>query len=126
LIPSQSELEYFVRKEDGTWAGILQLNTKLEVSTEDDVQHCEKAANNHTCDLVVISEGYCVEGLRCAGMNEEDVEERPSVADGAKYEFYNVLWVEWEEGIAYRKGCGRVVKHLWDSQDPEWFDLVLG
>lgn len=50
-----------------------------------------------TRDLVVISEGYFLEGSDSSGLDEKDIEERPKVADGAKHEFYNVLWVEWKE-----------------------------
>ncbi|KAF4451232.1 HET-domain-containing protein [Fusarium austroafricanum] len=41
-------------------------------------------------------------------------------------EFYGVLWVEWTDGVAYRRGCGYVNKELWDEQDAEDVDLVLG
>lgn len=29
-------------------------------------------------------------------------------------QYYNVLWVEWMDGIAYRKGSGKVCKEVWD------------
>lgn len=32
------------------------------------------------------------------------------------FEFYNVLWIEWHGGIAYRKALDRVVKPVWDSR----------
>ncbi|KAF4958051.1 hypothetical protein FGADI_2681 [Fusarium gaditjirri] len=41
-------------------------------------------------------------------------------------DFYGVLWVEWVNGVAYRKGCGYVKKELWEEQDVEDVDLVLG
>ncbi|KAG8672083.1 hypothetical protein FPOAC1_005344 [Fusarium poae] len=41
-------------------------------------------------------------------------------------EFYGVLWIEWNDGIAYRKGCGYVKKELWKQQDLEDVHLVLG
>jgi hypothetical protein len=41
-------------------------------------------------------------------------------------EFYGVLWVEWTDGVAYRKGCGYVLKELWEEQDLEDVDLILG
>ena len=31
--------------------------------------------------------------------------------------FYNVLWIEWEEDIAYRNGVGHVNKAAWDALD---------
>jgi hypothetical protein len=39
---------------------------------------------------------------------------------------YYVLWIEWEDGIAYRKGLGRVFKEAWDRMETEEIDLVLG
>jgi hypothetical protein len=39
---------------------------------------------------------------------------------------YHVLWIEWEDGIAYRRGLGRVLKEAWDSMATEEIDLVLG
>ena len=39
---------------------------------------------------------------------------------------YHVLWIEWEDGIAYRKGLGRVLKKAWDQMETEEIDLVLG
>ncbi|KAG4266476.1 hypothetical protein FPRO03_01760 [Fusarium proliferatum] len=41
-------------------------------------------------------------------------------------EFYGVLWVKWLNGVAYRRGCGYVQKELWENQDLEDVDLVLG
>ncbi|KAL6917241.1 hypothetical protein FSST1_008736 [Fusarium sambucinum] len=41
-------------------------------------------------------------------------------------EFYGVLWVEWNDGIAYRKGCGYLKKELWKEQDLEDVNLILG
>jgi hypothetical protein len=31
---------------------------------------------------------------------------------GVRYEFYNVLLIEWEDGIVYRKGIGHVEKYM--------------
>ncbi|KAM7188008.1 Heterokaryon incompatibility protein (HET) domain containing protein [Naviculisporaceae sp. PSN 640] len=41
-------------------------------------------------------------------------------------EFYNILWVQWVDGVAYRKGLGKVRKHAWDSLEKQEIDLVLG
>lgn len=41
-------------------------------------------------------------------------------------DFYYVLWIEWKEGIAYRKGLGRVLKEAWDREATEVIDLILG
>ncbi|KUI60370.1 hypothetical protein VP1G_07570 [Cytospora mali] len=41
-------------------------------------------------------------------------------------EVYYVMWIEWDEKVAYRKGLGRVEKSAWEALDREWIDLVLG
>ena len=38
----------------------------------------------------------------------------------------DVLWVEWEDGIAYRRGLGRMLKSAWYAVKIEEIDLVLG
>ncbi|KAF2197965.1 HET-domain-containing protein [Delitschia confertaspora ATCC 74209] len=50
--------------------------------------------------------------------------ERPK--EGELYEYHNVLWIEWDSGVAYRKGLGRVVKAVWESEEREWIDVTLG
>jgi hypothetical protein len=42
------------------------------------------------------------------------------------YEFYNMLWIEREDGIAYRKGLGRVWKEVWELQKFDAIDVILG
>lgn len=42
------------------------------------------------------------------------------------YKCYSVMWVEWEDGIAYRKAVGRVFEHVWDTVDREEIDVRLG
>lgn len=40
---------------------------------------------------------------------------------------YFVLWIEWSNGVAYRKGVGRVVKEVWeDLKEDNLVDLILG
>lgn len=41
-------------------------------------------------------------------------------------EFYNVLWIERVEGIAYRRACGWVPKHIWEAHATGPVDVKLG
>ena len=43
-----------------------------------------------------------------------------------QYMAYHVLWIEWEDGIAYRKAIGHVWKDEWDAADTEEVDIRLG
>jgi hypothetical protein len=54
----------------------------------------------------------------------EHFNSRPEV--GELYEFYNVLWIEWEDGIAYREGLGRILKLMWEKHSSEVIDVTLG
>lgn len=38
---------------------------------------------------------------------------------------YNVLWIDWDNGIAHRKGVGWVTKSAWSGQKSEPIDLIL-
>ncbi|KAK8057500.1 hypothetical protein PG996_011437 [Apiospora saccharicola] len=42
------------------------------------------------------------------------------------YQEYGVLWVEWVDGVAYRKGAGYIDKRIWDTQRLEDVHLMLG
>ncbi|KAL8685313.1 MAG: hypothetical protein Q9218_007845 [Villophora microphyllina] len=38
-----------------------------------------------------------------------------------------VLWIEWEDGVAYRRGCGAVLFETWENErETELVDLILG
>ncbi|KAK8879681.1 HET-domain-containing protein [Apiospora arundinis] len=39
---------------------------------------------------------------------------------------YNVLWIEWEGSVAFRRGMGRVSVDAWDSLEFKEIDLILG
>jgi hypothetical protein len=39
---------------------------------------------------------------------------------------YNVLSIEWDQGIAYRTGLGRVVKAAWEAHEHDEIDVKLG
>jgi hypothetical protein len=39
---------------------------------------------------------------------------------------YNVLWIEWEDGVAYRKAVGTILRDAWDAADTEEVDIRLG
>lgn len=64
------------------------------------------------CEMVAISKGH------------ESV--HPMEPGKETFTFYNVLWIKWEDGIAYRRGVGRVKRETWETLELEDIDLVLG
>lgn len=99
------------------WVGAL----RLQIKSLDDT-----STDPGTCELVAISAGYAIEGFPAYAIDEWEIKQRPKGSPGKKYEYYNVLWVEWKDGVAYRKASGRVMKSAWEAQDLEEVDLVLG
>lgn len=65
-----------------------------------------------SCELVAISKGH--DSLH------------PMEPEKETFTFYNVLWIKWEDGIAYRRGVGRVKREIWESMELKDVDLVLG
>lgn len=47
------------------------------------------------------------------------------IRDG-ECEFYNVRWIKWEEGVAYRRGTGRLLASFWKPATKEWVDVSIG
>ncbi|KAI9690242.1 MAG: hypothetical protein M1822_009203 [Bathelium mastoideum] len=41
-------------------------------------------------------------------------------------EIYNIMWIEWKEGVAYRKATGEIERHIWEKQALEWIGVMLG
>ena len=132
----------------GFVVGILRLHS-AEVNTED-MQSCELVAISKgsanlsnlgsTTRLDETHDISCLEQIAMLRRNPT----RPSfpmtcisiVEDPKKlcqdlrdaigiYEFYNVLWIEWKDGVAYRKALGRVFKDVWESKKQEVIDVVL-
>ncbi|KAF2107309.1 heterokaryon incompatibility protein-domain-containing protein [Lophiotrema nucula] len=77
------------------------------------------------CELVAISKGAAHDSVDEAWALEEWKYYRPVDASG-HYRWYNVLWIEWKDGIAYRKALGRVFKLSWDDAPKEPIDVILG
>ena len=101
---------------EGTWAGVIYIHHPVESAT----------GRNQQCELVLISGGFACEALeeQRSWLPEWDYNERPR--SGRYYEYYHVLWIEWDGNIAYRKGLGRVVEKVWDDLPKEEIDLHLG
>lgn len=45
---------------------------------------------------------------------------------GAVCQFYNVLWIQRKEGVAYRVACGWVPKYVWEAHAKGPVKVVLG
>ncbi|KAH7378694.1 heterokaryon incompatibility protein-domain-containing protein [Pyrenochaeta sp. MPI-SDFR-AT-0127] len=103
----------------GAWAGVLRLNQTMEDANG--LLPCQDM------ELIEISMGR-VEN-NAAEQRSFDEWMRGSWPDGegeGTYEFYNVLWIEWIEGVAYRKACGRVERGVWEGIERDSVEVTLG
>jgi hypothetical protein len=102
---------------DSRWVGMLYLNT----SSESEIPTGER------CELVRISCGVAdLGGGQKANLGLlEELKAIPEIRDLDVYEFYNVLWVERDGDLTYRKAPGRVWKPAWDRLHPEHVQMVL-
>lgn len=111
LFSGELKIDIVLTNKKGDLVGYLEINGQNDL---DMVKKYERQADEagYPCELVAISKG------------NDFV--HPMEPDKEQYTFYNVLWVKWEDGIAYRRGVGRVKRETWESIDLEDVDLVLG
>lgn len=50
----------------------------------------------------------------------------PQPIETETWTFYNILWVYWKDGVAYRKGVGRVKRKAWEALERKDVFLILG
>ncbi|KAI0440901.1 HET-domain-containing protein [Xylaria telfairii] len=113
-----------IRDRESNWVGILKLCEPLVDGMEGSDS---EAGDGITLELVEIARGSVRNDApkdKENPLEEWVLDERPK--GGILYEYYYVLWIEWMDGVAYRKGLGRVHKDSWESQAREWIDLILG
>ncbi|KAF2107854.1 heterokaryon incompatibility protein-domain-containing protein [Lophiotrema nucula] len=108
-----------LRIDSGQWAGKLRLDEDHEIGT------LAKEKDSVTFELILISEGQVPNSMSSPYYPrlEWDHPERPK--EGRIYKWINVLAIEWKDGIAYRKGLGRVAKSVWETLELEEIDVTL-
>ncbi|ORY05926.1 hypothetical protein BCR34DRAFT_490516 [Clohesyomyces aquaticus] len=103
---------------NGGWCGALRMNRSA--SEDSRSLYLDMAV-----ELVEISAG----SVENQAIEEQSFDEwnRPQCPRRSGcYRFYNVLWIERIDGIAYRKALGRVEEKTWDTLADQMTDLVLG
>lgn len=105
------EVDTVLTNQSGELVGNLDIN---ERDDRDMVSNYERQPEEagFPCELVAISKGHDFP--------------YPMEPKNETYTFYNVLWIKWEDSIAYRRGVGRVKRETWESMELEDIDLVLG
>jgi hypothetical protein len=117
---SEADPEYENRKLDlhddnGNWIGIIQLC----ISGDEDIKP-------NTCELIAVSRGCATRRKKRQIQTFREMQRFQHIKSLESYAFYNVLWIEWVEHVAYRKGIGRVWEEAWRLQDTKVIDVELG
>lgn len=113
-----------LQTKDREWAGVLLLNSD-DGLIENHTTSNDTLGTRAICEVIAISDGHAANSFsEQYFLQEWEHPDRPK--DTPLYEYINVLWIQWELGIAYRKAVGRVLKSVWKSLELEWIDVVLG
>ncbi|KAK7212346.1 hypothetical protein V2G26_019524 [Clonostachys chloroleuca] len=123
LFPAESirayPLLFSLRDEGGGWVGALEPLVGIDKFGK------TMTEQPTALELVEIAKGSCRNTTSPhPGLQEIDYPDKPSAGDW--YYYYWVMWVEWKQGIAYRKGVGRVCKERWEAQSRSEVDLMIG
>ncbi|USP81412.1 hypothetical protein yc1106_08686 [Curvularia clavata] len=85
---------------------------------------CTKHAHTRTPGSQYLVGQNCLE--ECFEKRDQHLESIYEPASNWQFRCYDVLWIEWEGDIAYRKAIGQVWKEEWDAADTEEVDIRLG
>lgn len=108
----------------GQFVGILQLHNN------DDMAELEVDAHSHRgrlIELVATCKGYTgkIFDIELARTLAKESGTEPWATQ--LKDCYFVLWIEWQNGVAYRKGSGAVTVEAWETEmEDELVDLILG
>lgn len=111
LFSGEFIVDYVLTNQKGDLVGYLHIDDQSGRELVEKYE-CNPYEAGFPCELVALSKGH------------DSV--HPMEPDKEEYTFYNVLWVKWEDDIAYRRGVGRVQRETWESMELEEIDLVLG
>jgi hypothetical protein len=106
-----------MNQENGRWAGVLQLHW--------DGMGGLTSQLNDQIELIALSKGSTTLPT-IAFQYYKGFEMDETLEMEESYHFYYVMWIEWDNGIAYRKAIGRVPQVIWEHHELEWIDVTLG
>ena len=125
-------------RDEPLWVQLIDRRSQfvgiLELHNEDDMAEFEVdayAPRGRLVELVATCKGYTgriydielAKALAKESGKESDVESwTPQLKD-----CYFALWIEWKDGVAYRRGSGVVTVEAWETEmEEELVDLILG
>ena len=126
------EHHVWLKSSQDQYAGFLYLKNPEQESLF--IQTGNDSSSPNPLELVATSKGT-IRSLYSPDLDWESELERSSKAfrmgkEGEEHKIFDcifVLWIEWEDGVAYRRACGVVLAEIWERErKEELVDLILG
>ncbi|KAI0803816.1 heterokaryon incompatibility protein-domain-containing protein [Xylaria sp. FL0064] len=109
---------------DNGWKSFLAWKTLLLSSEE--VDDCGTMEPQIAIDTLLSATQDGLLQVELVAICIQTLKSEPIFGNDEWHEVYGVLWIEWVDGVAYRKGRGVVYKEVWESHNLEDVDLILG
>lgn len=111
-----------LRDLNGRWAGVLQLDESLSI--QEGIKGQAQSFYSRKLEFVEVIYGFSLPWKTLGTSDYIPSEVKAKI--GNIYHYYYVLCIEWKDGITYRKGIAQIWKDMWEAQDREVIDLILG
>ena len=127
FVPTQDRKNCRSVTKDNEWAGVLYLEEEQSLELVSEENHVVAGSLCEFALLSLTEKRSQKDGCDSVWNNSpQEWEYRARSKATGSHQFYSVLWIEWLHGIAYRRAYGQIKKALWDHQEIEYFDLILG
>jgi hypothetical protein len=97
--------------KDDLFAGYLRLN--------EDINNIKTRVGD-TCELIELSSG------ESCSSDDGELDWEGGTTFRPIHSFFNIMWIEWKDSIAYRKAVGRIEKSVWEDIARKEVDIKLG
>jgi hypothetical protein len=108
-----------LRNASGSNIGQLTLHNQDQYEQFPSIEVAEAGAAGKRIEVVAICRQQ-------KWSREIDDEKRDYSSKVIFEEWYTVLWIEWENGVAYRMASGEIERAEWEKMELEDVSLVLG
>jgi hypothetical protein len=106
-----------LQAQNGTWAGVVETNLIMDADV--------RSLKGRVCEMILVCTQIVMQA-KTANHQWRELEFCDALKDLETYECCNMLWVEWQDGIAFRKGIGRIWKRIWDFNPSKQVDITMG
>ncbi|KAI1370548.1 heterokaryon incompatibility protein-domain-containing protein [Hypoxylon crocopeplum] len=110
--------EIFLLDKTGTRMGMLRVNSRSF--------YVDELVQNPLLELIEIAGGEIPHSSWITTWGVFNPDPNSRTYDSAPWPIVYVLWIEWIEGVAYRKGLSRVLAEPWKRDASDEVDLILG